>query len=491
MLDISSTSESKSGTPTAFVPTSTPPSLATKLFYGAGSMAFGIKDQGFGVLLMLFYNQVLGLPARQVGLAVMIALMVDALLDPTIGYLSDNLRSRWGRRHPFMYAAALPIAGTYLLLWNPPAGLSHGQLFAYLTGVSILVRACITCFEIPSSAQVAELTASYDQRTDMLSYRYFFGWVTSLTMSILAFSVILKPDATHKVGQLNPEGYSHYSWIAAGLMLAAILVSAIGTHRNIKTYATAPARPRMTARQIAHEIITTLSERAFLVMAAAGVFGATAAGLGGALIIYFRTYFFDLTGNQISILLSANFISVAVAVFVAPRLSKRFGKKRVSIAASVASILIGPIPVVLRLLHLGPENGSTAILPLLFCFTTVTAGLGIVSNILMSSMIADVVEHSQLKTGRRNEGLFFSANAFILKCVSGIGLFFGGLLLDIVGFPQGAHPGPETHAALSKLATLEIPLTVALYLVGVACVVAYPISRSLHQANLSRLEAAQ
>lgn len=109
--------------------------------------------------------------------------------------------------------------------------------------------------------------------------------------------------------------------------------------------------------------------------------------------------------------------------------------------------------------------------------------------LLMSSMIADVVEHSQLKTARRNEGLFFSAYAFILKCVSGIGLFFGGLLLDIVGFPQGAHPGAETHTALGELATLEIPLTVTPYLVGVACVATYPINRSLHQANLYRLEA--
>src|SRR6185295_12332503 len=100
------------------------PSLTTKLFYGFGSVAFGVKDNGFAFLLLLYYNQVLGLPERWVGFGIMIALMVDAVLDPAVGYVSDHLHSRWGRRHPFMYASAIPVALSYFLLWAPPAGLS-------------------------------------------------------------------------------------------------------------------------------------------------------------------------------------------------------------------------------------------------------------------------------------------------------------------------------------------------------------------------------
>jgi len=76
--------------------------MATKLAYGVGSVAYGIKDNGFSTLLLLFYNQVVGLPAQMVGLAVMVALIFDAFVDPLIGHLSDNTRSRWGRRHPFL-----------------------------------------------------------------------------------------------------------------------------------------------------------------------------------------------------------------------------------------------------------------------------------------------------------------------------------------------------------------------------------------------------
>jgi hypothetical protein len=83
---------------------------STRFFYGLGSVAFGVKDNGFSYMLMLFYNQVLGVPAKLVALALLTALVFDAVIDPVIGHLSDNLRSRWGRRHPFMYAAALPVA---------------------------------------------------------------------------------------------------------------------------------------------------------------------------------------------------------------------------------------------------------------------------------------------------------------------------------------------------------------------------------------------
>lgn len=150
--------------------------LSTKLYYGLGSLAYGVKDNGFSFLLLIYYNQVLGLPASWVGLGLMTALIFDALSDPLVGYLSDNLHSKWGRRHPFMYAAALPVMFSFYLLWNPPTGLSPEALLVYFITVSILVRTFVTLYEIPSTSLVAELSADYDVRTSMLSFRYFFGW---------------------------------------------------------------------------------------------------------------------------------------------------------------------------------------------------------------------------------------------------------------------------------------------------------------------------
>src|SRR5271170_5033531 len=131
--------------------------LPTRLFYGFGSVSFGVKDNGFSYFLLLFYNQVMGLPAQLVGLAALIALVFDACIDPLIGQLSDNLRSPWGRRHPFMYAAALPFALAYLALWNPPHW-GGGALFGYLVVAAIVIRALSSVFEVPSSALAAEFS---------------------------------------------------------------------------------------------------------------------------------------------------------------------------------------------------------------------------------------------------------------------------------------------------------------------------------------------
>ncbi|NRD89534.1 hypothetical protein C8024_08880 [Sphingopyxis sp. BSNA05] len=149
-------------------------SFKTRLLYGSGTIAFGVKDQGFNALLMLFYNQVIGLPAAWVGSAIMIAMIADALFDPLLGQYSDNFRSRLGRRHPFMYAAALPIGIFYLLLWSPPDASNIVQ-FAWLVMTAIFVRFSISLYEIPSTALLAEFTSDYDERTKLVAARFFFG----------------------------------------------------------------------------------------------------------------------------------------------------------------------------------------------------------------------------------------------------------------------------------------------------------------------------
>ena len=466
------------------------PSLRTKLFYGFGSVAFGVKDNGFGFLLLLYYNQVLRLPERWVGLGIMIALMVDALLDPVVGYLSDHLHSRWGRRHPFMYASAVPVALAYYLLWTPPAGLSPRELFAYFVVIAILVRTFIAFYEIPSSSLAAELTDQYDERTSILSYRYFFGWWGGLTMAVLAFAVFLQPDATHSVGVLNPDGYRRYGLAASVLMAIAILTSALGTHEHIPHLRRPPAKRSLGIHGILREARESLSNRSFLALFGAAFFSAMAAGLTAALSVYFNTFFWELTSSQISLLTLASFPSAAAALAIAPGLSARFGgKKPAAIRTAITACVLGPAGIILRLLGLFPSNHSPALLPVLLVATSIVVTLIILSSILVASMVADVVEDSELTTGRRSEGLFFAANSFIQKSVSGVGIFCSTLLLSAIGFPQGAKPGEVDPTVVRNLGLVFIPVLVVLYTGTLAFLSAYRISRATHEANLERLAA--
>src|SRR6201999_4574438 len=95
-------------------------------------------------------------------------------------------------------------------------------LILYLFVVAVIVRTFISCYEIPSAALNPELTSQYDQRTSLSAYRVFFAWSGGMTMYLLALSVFLAPDATHKVGQLNATGYAHYGYLAAAIMFCAI-----------------------------------------------------------------------------------------------------------------------------------------------------------------------------------------------------------------------------------------------------------------------------
>ena len=122
---------------------------ATMLAYGFGAVAYGVKGLCFSTFLLLFYNQVLGLPSAQVGFAIMCALLLDAFIDPAIGFLSDRTGGRWGRRHPWMYASAAPTALGWLLLWNPPAW-SQPAMLVWVFATAVLVPTAVSAYVVPS-----------------------------------------------------------------------------------------------------------------------------------------------------------------------------------------------------------------------------------------------------------------------------------------------------------------------------------------------------
>jgi Na+/melibiose symporter-like transporter len=462
--------------------------LPTRLFYGFGSVSFGVKDNGFSYFLLLFYNQVMGVPAQAVGLAALIALVFDACIDPMIGQVSDNFRSRWGRRHPFMYAAAIPFALAYLALWNPPHWGGQG-LFWYLVVTAVVIRTFASVFEVPSSALAAEFSTGYEQRSVLLSYRLFFAWVGGLTVNYLAYAVFLRPDATHRVGQLNPQGYAHYGVAAALIMFTAIVVSAAGTHRHIPTLMPPPPRRRLTLAKTVGEMRETLSNRSFLFLLISGIASAMATGLSSSLNFYFNTFYWEFTAQQISILTLGVYLSAAGALVAVPQLARRFGKRTVTRTMMVLAVSTGLTPILLRLAGLMPPNHTTQLLAFIFCTSVIGTGLGIVSSTMGVSMIADVVEEAQLKTGRRSEGLFFAAWAFVQKSTSGFGILAASTIVATIALKPGTDPAHAPAGVMRQLALTYAPTLVALYAIAFVLLSGYRITRASHQETLQQLAA--
>jgi len=463
----------------------------TKLAYGFGAVAFGVKNNGFDYFLLLFYSQVMGVDAPLVGLALLIALLFDAFSDPVVGYLSDNTHSKWGRRHPWMYASAVPVAICYFLLWVPPAGLTGNELFPYILVLAISIRVCITLFEVPSSALSAELTQDYDDRTSLFSYRYFFGWIGGTLMATVALAVFLAPTEAIPNGLLNKEGYGIYGITAAIVILISILVTSLGTHSQIANFKAPPPKRAMSLKRIFVEIYETLGDRSFLALFLTALFGAVAAGLSAGLSFYMSGYFWGFSTDQISVLSFSIILSAFVALIISPLISKRVGKKRGAIFVGVCAFTIAPAPIVLRLMGMMPENGDPLLFPIVWFAVITEITMVITLSILTSSMMADLVEASEIRTARRSEGVLFAAATFARKAVQGFGVLAASAVLAVVQFPKGVAPGQVPDETIFRLGLYYAPTLFVIWMLAIASLKLYRIDRSKHEENLRTLAAKE
>jgi GPH family glycoside/pentoside/hexuronide:cation symporter len=462
--------------------------LSTKLAYGLGAIAYGIKDNGYSVFLLLFYNQVVGLPADTVGLIIGLALVFDALIDPLIGHLSDRTHTRWGRRHPWLYASAVPIALSWMMLWHPPETTPQ-MVLGYLLVVAVITRAAIATNEVPSLAMAPEMTRDYHERTLVLRYRYLFGWAGGLAMLMAAYGYFLAPPHGSPTGPLAREGYGAYGVTGAIVMAVAVLVSALGTHKRL---AHPPSR-RIESKSLGatlSDIRETLSNRAFLLLMLAGLFGYTNQGIGFAISNYNLAFVWQFAPTQFLIYSVALFGGVVLTFLLVGPIAHALGKKQAAALLSILAAAINMAPYVLRLLDMFPAPGSPSLLPSFLAFVTFGTAMGVGAMILGGSMMSDVVEASEERTGRREEGLFFAGALFMQKCSGGLGIFATGMILSFAQFPDRARPGAVPDSILDSYTTLFVVVTMLLAVAAALAFLRFPFGREEHEARLAKLAVA-
>jgi len=361
-------------------------------------------------------------------------------------------------------------------------------LFAYLLTTAIIVRMLIACYEIPSAALISEMTQDYDQRTSLVAYRFFFGVLGAVFIGVLAFAVYLQPSKAESVGMLNRAGYHGYSIAAAFVMFAAIIVSTAGTHRFIPYLRPAPAKRAFNFSAEIKEVRTALANRGLLAMLGTGCFGSMAAGIVATLSIYFATYFWRLSPDQLSLISLSTLVSAILALLLARVLSQRFDKKPAALATAIAALLLAPSSIALRLLHFFPDNASPALFPLILGITVIHTTLALLSATLLTSMLADTIEENEIRNRQRSDGLYFAAAFFVQKCVSGLGIFASGVVLSWAQFPEGARPDAVAPEVLRNLGWLYVLIIVVLYAISIFSITFYRIGRADHAANVLRLQ---
>jgi GPH family glycoside/pentoside/hexuronide:cation symporter len=185
--------------------------LATRLAYGAGGAVYAVKEAAYTMFVLLFYTQVLGLNGTITGSVIALSLLWDAVSDPLVGVLSDRLKHRRGRRHPFLAASILPLGLGFIGLFAPPPAVAESTLLlaAWLLFWSLWVRTFVTTFSVPHLALSADITDSYLGRSRVLGARLAFLFLFSVLVPALALLLIF-PATGAGDGRFRPDNYPLY-----------------------------------------------------------------------------------------------------------------------------------------------------------------------------------------------------------------------------------------------------------------------------------------
>jgi GPH family glycoside/pentoside/hexuronide:cation symporter len=318
-----------------------------------------------------------------------------------------------------------------------------------------------------------------------MRYRFLFGWAGGLLMLIFAYGIFFAGEK----GVSDPAGYDSYSVWGALMMTGSVLISALGQHRHVAKQSPPAPRGAGLCHALA-EVKATLSNKAFLWLVSAALFGLINQGMTFALSNYQLAFLWQLEQMEMLYYALILFSTVIIAFIIAPPISARLGKKNGAILFACVSLIFTAILYGSWLLDLVPGAPSNPSILFMFVLITIANSAGVSMMMLVSSMMADVVEASQQETGRRSEGLFFAGYFFMQKCAVGIGTFAAGMILSFAQFPQNAKPGQVDAAVLDGLALYYMGVVVVLGIIGVLILRHFPISRESHNERLRALNTS-
>ena len=466
----------------------------TKFYFGAGAGGEAASMWIFNALGMIFYQQILGLPAGLAGTALAIAIFADAITDPLIGAISDRFRSKWGRRHPFLLIAPIPLAMCIFLIFHPPAFVveSHTLLFLWLCVFTILQRTFQTFYVVPHLAMGAELSTDYLERTRIMAFNNLFTLYGGTLMHVVAWFVVFGFIFVDQGGQLYRPAYTWTALTACVIVLVSIFACAFGTKDQI---------PLLKRNQIDDDrkvslgafysdIWVVMQNRNYLYLLLGLFFLSLTIGTHETLAIYMGTFFWELTPFQIGFLILNNILGVHVGFFLAARLHHRFDKRWTIALSAIGLSVFWSMTVNLALLDLAPANSSWALVAFIIFFGTFSSFFGAVLNISVMSALADIADEHELQTGLRLEGIFYSARAFFAKAMNAIGHVVAGLALQYyVMLPPNSVPGDVAPDIIFRLGIVDGPFAMIGGIIAGVVYLGYRIDKSVHEQTREALAA--
>lgn len=451
---------------------------STVWLYGLGQASEGIKNYAFTSFLLFYYTSVIGLSGSLAGAALMIALVFDAITDPLVAVLSDRTHSRWGRRHPYMFASALPLGACFYLTFAPPDQLGarlgidpEWAVFAWLTCFAILTRGSMTLFHVPHMALGAELTGHFDERTRVVAARSLAATIAT-AISVTGYYVLVGVMQTPEYPdpRLNPEPYVIYAACFGITITLSVLLSVWGTRDRIAGLAVPDhIDHEPVLRALRRDVRQALGIRSFRALFLGFSLCFLAWGVTNALGAHNALYFWHVTIEQQGLWGIAVLFGIIFGMGFWRNVAAKTDKRPTFLMGMAWFVVFAALPPLAKVAGWFPAESSPSYVPL-FVLTGFMFSFGISSSmVVVGSMMADITDEDDLLHRRRREGIFFGALSFASKAATGLGVVIAGAVYDAVGLYKGLDPALADPAIAPRLGL--VTGTVLLVLVGASLVV--------------------
>lgn len=410
------------------------------LWHGAGQAGHSV--QGFLLsFLFIYYNQVLELSGTLTGLGLACAIIVDGISDPIAGSWSDGYRSRWGRRHPFMFASVVPVAVLTILLFSPPGGLSEFGLFLWFTVVYALMRTALTFYNVPYLGLGAEVTQDYMERTRIPVCRAIIGALAALLVAAVGWNFVFNSTDADPHPQLNGDHYLPFAVVSALVMAALMAVSAYKTMDVIpRLPSIGVSGQRFNFWTVFRDLFDALRSVSFRSLFLGHLVCTVYWGTSGTLALHLKTFFWELDSFGMQWWHYAGIVGGIVGTPMTLYFNHLLDKKWTVILGVLGCVLAVTGPVMLDLAGLPLERGL--LLMWLLVFMAFLSAFAIAPvGVTVASMMGDMADEHELRTGRRQEGVYFAAFHFAEKGTGAFAPLLAGIAVDIVQLDPGAVPG--------------------------------------------------
>ncbi|MFH1372080.1 MAG: MFS transporter [Planctomycetota bacterium] len=430
-----------------------------KAGYGIGAIVTIVAVNSLMQLTGLFYIDLLKISPILLGFAVAIPRLWDAITDPLVGNLSDNTRSRFGRRIPYILIGGILVGITFAILFMVPRDWSKDAIFAYFLVTSLIFYTAVTIYAVPHGALGLEMTNDYHERTRIFAYASFIGNVGAVASPWLYYF------AHRSVFKDAIEGMK---WVCAGLGLI-LIVSAIICAVTCKEHKLKQAKKQKRVK-FWESFKITCKNRTFMMLVVVFVLVITGfqfvMGFSNFIVIYY-VYSGDkaAASGLLGWMGTIWAVTGIIGIFPMTWISSRLGKTN-TVIFSFAIITVGQL---LKIVCYNQTYPWLVILPtillswgMVICFT------------LVNAMNADICDEDELITGKRREGSYYAVYGWWWKVAVSIACVISGYLLKMTGY--NADFAQQSDSTLFRLRFSEIGLPALLCLISIVILTRYPLT---------------